>query len=132
MSPDHELNLSPFVECGLSNWTLGYRDASSEIVVASVEVPSELIERALFANVSVEIALLSDGEIVSVANGTVSACSCAKKIISVDALVELFLSKDNLHMEEVTESELKVLLERLQKSVQAVKRTIALLERTTD
>lgn len=132
MSPDRELHVSPFVERGSSNWTLGYRDASSAIVLASVEVPSELIENAFFSNVSVEIALLNDGAIVSVANGMASACSFAKTIVSVDVLVESFLSKKNLHMEEVTENELKILLEKLQKSVQAVQRTIALLERTTD
>lgn len=128
MLPEQALHLSPFVECGLSSWTFGYRDLSRDIVVASVEVPSELIEQAVFANVSVEIELLGDGEVVSVANGAVSAWSCAKKIVPVDALVESFLSKSNLHMEEVTEIELKGLLERLQKSVQAVQRAIALFE----
>ncbi|KRR13637.1 hypothetical protein CQ10_38725 [Bradyrhizobium valentinum] len=100
-------------------------------VVASVEIPSELIERAVLANVSVEISLSADGEIASAASGTASACSSAKEVISVDQLVERFLGSDNLHMEEATERELQVLLERLQKSVGAVERSIALYRQAT-
>ena len=130
MSPDPvELRLSPFAELDRTTSNVGYRDASTGQVVASIEIPSEFIERAVLARVSLEIALSASGEVASAAHGPDSACSSLKKIVSLDDLVEAFLADNNLHMEEATERELRTLLERLQKSVQAVQRTIALLER---
>jgi len=133
MSPDPvELRFRPFAELDRATSNVGYRDASTGQVVASIEVPVELIERTVLANVSVEIALSADGEIASAAHGRASDCSSLKKIVSVDDLVEAFLADSNLHMEETTEKELRTLLERLKKSVRAVQRTITLLERATN
>jgi hypothetical protein len=126
----NELRLSPFAECGRTTSNIGYRDVLTGQVVASIEIPSELIERAVLANVFVEISFSGDGEIASTANGVASACSPARKVISVDRLVETFLDGDNLRMEEVTEQELRALLDRLQKSVQAVQRAISLVKAT--
>jgi len=94
--------------------------------VSSVEIPSELVERAVLDRVSVEIAFSSDGRIASAAAGGGSASS--KKMIHVDELVERFLTSNNLHLEEVTIFELRGLLERLEISVRAVQRSIARLE----
>ncbi len=131
MSQDpKELRVSPFAEYGQSTSNIGYRDMLTGQVVASVAIPSELVERAVLANVLVEITLSGDGEIASTANGVASACSPARKIISVDGLVETFLDGNNLRMEETTERELGELLDRLQKSVQAVQRAISLAKAT--
>ena len=131
MSHDpNELRLSPFAECGRTTSNIGYRDVLTGQVAASIEIPSELIERAVMANVSVEITLSGDGEIASTANGAASTCSPARKVILVDKLVEMFLDVDNLHREEATERELRALLDRLQKSVQAVQRRISLVQAT--
>ncbi|WP_315730710.1 MULTISPECIES: hypothetical protein [unclassified Bradyrhizobium] len=123
--------MGPFVEYGRATLKVGYRDASTGQVVTLVEIPSEAVERAIFANISVEIALSGDGEIASTATGTLSGCSIAKNTMSIDRLVEALLSSDNLHMEEVTEQDLEALLARLQKSVDAVQRSIALLQHAT-
>ncbi|MBB4360631.1 hypothetical protein GGD66_008147 [Bradyrhizobium sp. CIR48] len=123
--------MRPFVEYGGATSNVGYRDASTGQVVTLVEIPSEAIERAIFASVSVEIALSGDGEIASTATGTLSGCSIAKNTMSIDQLVEAFLSSDNLHMEEVTKQDLEGLLARLQKSIDAVRRSIALLQLAT-
>lgn len=53
----NELRLGPYAECGRTTSNIGYRDVLTGQVAASVEIPSELIERAVLANVSVEIAL---------------------------------------------------------------------------
>jgi hypothetical protein len=126
----NEQRLSPFVEGGRLTLNIGYRDAPTGQVVASIEIPLELIERAVLTRVSVEIALSADGEIVSTANGVTFACSSARKTISVDKLVEMFLDRKNLHMEEATDRELGRLLNRLQNSVQAVQRAISLVQAT--
>ncbi|MCK1641225.1 hypothetical protein IVA95_27425 [Bradyrhizobium sp. 157] len=94
--------------------------------MSSVEIPSELIERAVLDRVSVEIALSGDGQIASTATGSGSAS--AKKMIHVDELVEAFLTSSNLHLEEATVFDLRKLLERLEKSVRAVQRSIAQFE----
>ncbi len=123
--------MRPFVEYGRATSNVGYRDASTGQVVTFVEIPSETVERAIFASVSVEIALSGGGEIASTATGTLSGCSIAKNAMLIDQLVEAFLSSDNLHMEEVTEQDLEALLARLQKSVDAVRCSIALLQHAT-
>jgi hypothetical protein len=128
MSPSPiEIGLSPFAESGRTTSTVGYRDRLTGQVVASVEIPSELIESTVLAKISVEVVLSGDGQIASTANS--AACPSARKTISVDKLVEVFLDNHNLHLEEATERELRALLERLQKSVHAVQHSIARLRR---
>jgi hypothetical protein len=128
----NELRLNPFAECGRTTSNIGYRDVLTGQVVASVEIPIELIERTVLAEVSVEIALSSKGHIAAAASGGASVCSSAMKTVSIDNLVEAFLDSDNLQKEEATERELSELLQRLQKSVQAVQHALALLRQTTD
>ncbi|WOH63623.1 hypothetical protein [Bradyrhizobium sp. BWA-3-5] len=131
MSPDPvKARLGPFVESGQSITNVGYRDVLTGQVVSSVEIPSELVERAVLDRVSVEIALSTDGQIASSATGGGAASS--KKMIHVDELVETFLTSNNLHLEEATALDLRRLLERLEKSVRAVKRSIAELEEVSN
>jgi hypothetical protein len=125
-----EPRLGPFVESGHRIMNVGYRDELTGQVVSSVEIPSELVERAVLDRVSVEIAFSGDGQIASTATGSGSASS--KAMVHVDELVETFLTSNNLHLEEVTILELRRLLERLEISVQAVQRSIAQLEETSN
>ena len=129
MSPDSvEPTLRAFAVCGRHTANIGYCDASTGRVTASVEIPTQVIERAVLENTSVEITLLSDGEITSAVASTASDRLLTKTSAPVDQLVEAFLSSKNLFLEEATEAELRTLLERLQKSVRDVERTIANLE----
>ncbi|WP_407175358.1 hypothetical protein [Bradyrhizobium sp. STM 3562] len=131
MPPDPiELRLGPFVESGRSITNVGYRDLLTGQIVSSVEIPSELIERAVLDGVSVEIGFSADGQIASAANG--GASSSSTKMIHIDELVQTFLASDNLHMEEVTVLDLKRLLEKLEKAAQAVKQSITLLEQVSN
>jgi hypothetical protein len=127
VSQDDKLRLTPFAKCGETTSIVGYRDDSSGIVVASVELPTELIERSILANVSIEITLSGSGEVTSAASNTASGSSSSIKTISLDDLVDMLLDCENIHMEETTENELRILLETLQKSVRAVQRAIATL-----
>lgn len=95
--------------------------------MTSVELPVELIERTVLANVSIEISLSGTGEISSAASGVASNLCSANRTIWLDELVDVLLDRTNIHMEETTESELKILLERLQKSIRAVQRAIAIM-----
>ncbi|OKO87640.1 hypothetical protein AC629_13325 [Bradyrhizobium sp. NAS80.1] len=101
------------------------------MVVASVDLPAELIERTVIDNVSIEISLSAAGEITSTASGMASNFCSTNRTISLDHLVDMLLERDNLHMEETTEIELGILLERLQKSISAVQRAIAIINPAT-
>ncbi|MGY3591474.1 hypothetical protein ACVIGB_008946 [Bradyrhizobium sp. USDA 4341] len=127
-----ELRLRPFVKCGREISNVGYLDISTGRVVASLEVPLEVIERAVLANVSVDMVLASDGKIASSVAGEASACSSAVKTVSIDHLIQEFLACDNLRLEEATQEELKMLLNRLQDSARAVQRAIASFERSAN
>lgn len=127
-----KLRLSPFVKCGREISNVGYVDVSTGRVVASLEVPLELIERAVLANASVEIALAGDGRIASSVAGGATVCSSAVKTISIDQLIQGFLTSSNLRMEETTQAELRTLLKRLQDSARAVQHAIASFERSAN
>lgn len=118
------LRISPFAQFGQDVSTIGYRDLSSGQVVSSVELPTEIIEQSALANIAIRIVLSASGEIISFANSATATLSSATRRISVDDLVESLLDHDNLRMEEVTESELRILLERLRRSARAVESAI--------
>ncbi|MCK1274426.1 hypothetical protein IVB46_04110 [Bradyrhizobium sp. 61] len=122
------LTFGAFAECSLDTATVGYRDASTGSVIASLEIPVQVIERAVLENASVDITLLSNGEIASAVVGAASDC-LLRTTVSIDSLVDAFLTNENLDKEEATEAELRTLLGRLYKSVEVVERTIQLLGR---
>ena len=124
MSPADKLRLSPFANCGETTSIFGYRDDFSGTVVASVELPTELIERSIFANHSIGITLSGSGEVTSAASNIVSGSCSYTQTISLSDLVDMLLDRENIRLEETTESELKILLERLQQSIRAVQRVI--------
>ncbi|WP_440639443.1 hypothetical protein ACSHT2_34050 [Bradyrhizobium sp. PUT101] len=127
MPLEREHYLSPFVQLEKATLTAGYRDASSGISMASIELPAELIEAVVLSNISIEIALSGAGEISSTASGTMTDSSAATSI-SLDKLVEVLLEQNNIRQEETTESELRTLLGKLEKSVRAVQQAIELLK----
>lgn len=124
-----DLTFGAFAKCCQSTATIGYRDALTGTVIASIEIPAQVIERAVLENASVEITLLEDGQIASAVTGPASDCFSVRTSVSIDHLVDAFVASQNLHKEEATEAELRTLLGRLHKSVEAVERTIRLLGR---
>ncbi|WP_143109008.1 hypothetical protein [Bradyrhizobium sp. Rc3b] len=95
--------------------------------MTSIEFPAELIERTVLANLSIEVSLSGAGEITSTASGVASNLCSANRTISLDELVDMLLDRKNIYMEETTESDLKILLERLQKSIRSVQHAIAMM-----
>lgn len=67
-----DLTFGAFAKCDQSTATVGYHDASTGSVIASLEIPAQVIERAVLENASVEITLLGDGEIASAVAGPAS------------------------------------------------------------
>ncbi len=131
VSQDDKLRLTPFAKCGEATSIVGYRDDSSGKVVASVELPTELIGRSILANFSIEITLSGSGEITSTASNTAYGSTSSIKTVLLDDLVDMLLDRENIHLEETTESDLRIFLETLHKSIRAVERAIATLNPAT-
>ncbi|WKA29520.1 hypothetical protein [Bradyrhizobium roseum] len=127
IQPDNS-SFGAFAECGQTTATVGFRDASTGGVIASIIIPAQVIESAVLENASVEITLLGDGEIGSSVAGPASDRFSLRSSVTVDQLVEAFVNSQNLHKEEATVAELATLLKRLHKSVEAVERAIRLFE----
>jgi hypothetical protein len=123
-----QLSVGAFAKCGPTTATIGFRDASTGVVIASIEIPAQVVEGAVLENSTVEITLLGDGEIGSAVAGPASDCFSLRSSVTIDQLVEAFVSSQNLHKEEATVAELMALLGRLHKSVDAVERAIRLFE----
>lgn len=123
-----QLSVGAFAECGQTTATVGFRDASTGVVIASIEIPAQVVEGAVLKDAAVEITLLGDGEIGSAVAGAASDCFSLRSSVTIDQLVEAFVSSQNLHKEEATLAELMALLGRLHKSVDAVERAIRLFE----
>ncbi|WP_316233768.1 hypothetical protein [Bradyrhizobium sp. SZCCHNPS2010] len=122
-----EPTLGAFTICGESTAKVGYRDLATGSVIVSIEIPTQVVERAILANALLEISLSGDGEVACTVDSAGSDCS-SRTSTSIDRLVEQLLSDARLYMEETTEAELRTLLQRLRKSARAVERTIALLQ----
>jgi hypothetical protein len=97
---------------------VGYRGASGEHAVAFLEVPVDLVGDAIAGRDPIKISMSYKGEV-----GT----SVTQMTVPLDELVQALLRPDALRMEEPTRAELMLLLERLQRSLEAVKSTIGLL-----
>lgn len=122
------LSVGAFAECGQTTATVGFRDASTGGVISSIEIPAQVIEGAVLEHASVEITLLGDGEIGSAVAGPASDFVSLRSNVTIDQLVEAFVNSQNLHKEEATVADLRTLLGRLHKSVEAVERAIRLYE----
>lgn len=123
-----ELTFGAFVQCSQSAAIVGLRDASTGNIIASIEIPAHVIEGAILENVSVDLALMGDGVIASAVAGPASDFLSLRASMTIDRLVEAYVNSENLHKEEVTVAELRALLGRLHKSVEAVERAIDLFK----
>jgi hypothetical protein len=127
IQPDHR-SFGAFAECGRTTATVGFRDTSTGVVIGSIEIPAAVIEGAVLESASVEITLLGDGKIGSAVAGAASDCFSLRANVTIDQLVEAFVNSQNLHKEEATVADLRALLKRLHRSVEAVERAIRLFE----
>lgn len=118
--------LKPFVESDGGQYRLGYRVVGNAKVVLAVEMPAPIIEQAVVREASLSVRIDAEGKVITglsmshIADGV----NFPSETAPIDDLVRRVTDAENLHMEEVTADDLKILLERLERSVGFVKAAI--------
>lgn len=108
-------------------YRFGYRDSESGTVVAAIEIPAGLLEEEISSNLTSSCRLTPDGKLISESSfeyGKVSA-GIGISPVPLDQLIRTTLAPQNLHMEEATIADLRIMLERLEESISLVKETLA-------
>jgi hypothetical protein len=109
-----------------------YRAVGTENVVASVEIPTRLVEEMILCGSRLSVRLTPDGQVISELSFQNHAASSIEKWagpLPLDQLICAALAPQNLCMEEATTEELTILLQRLEDSAKLVR---AVLTRCTE
>lgn len=105
---------------------IGYRADAVGSILASVELPVELLEQEVVGGLELVTTIRPSGEIVSQIFGSSgSALEGACSIVSIDRLVSQTVDRDNLRLEEVPAGELSGLLRSLEASIEHVRTALA-------
>lgn len=105
---------------------IGYRADGVDSILASVELPVEVLEREIAGGLELVTTISASGEIVSQIFGSSgSVLEGARSIVSIDRLVLQTVDKDSLRLEELPASELNGLLKSLEASVEHVRTALA-------
>ncbi|HVR59562.1 MAG TPA: hypothetical protein VMT72_22345 [Pseudolabrys sp.] len=129
--------IEPFIErLGLHQarrsdgaYRFGYRAVGTENVVASVEIPTTLVEEMILCGSRLSVRLTPDGQVIpelSFQNHAASSIEKWSGPLPLDRLISAALAPQNLHMEEATTEELATLLKRLEDSASLVKAMLTL------
>ncbi|WP_027582039.1 hypothetical protein [Bradyrhizobium sp. Ai1a-2] len=105
---------------------IGYRADGVESILASVELPVEVLEQQIADGLELVTTISASGEIVSQIFGSSGlALEGARSIVSIDSLVSQTVDADSLRMEELPVSELNGLLRSLEASIEHVRTALA-------
>lgn len=105
---------------------IGYRAEGTDVILASVELPVEILEQEIASGLELVTAIRPSGEIVSQifgSSGTV--LEATRSIVSIDRLVSQTVDRDSLRLEELRASELNGLLRSLEASIDRVRTALA-------
>lgn len=105
---------------------VGYRADGADYILASVELPIEVLEQEIVGRLELVTTISPSGEIVSQifgSSGLVLARLCST--ISIDHLVSQTVDSDKLRQEELPTSELSGLLSSLEASIERVRTALA-------
>lgn len=108
---------------------IGYRADGMDFILASVELPVEVLEQEIAGGLELVTTMRPSGEIVSQIFGSSGlALEVPHSSVPIDRLVSQTVDRDSLRLEELPTSELSVLLRSLEASIEHVR--AALAERT--
>lgn len=101
---------------------VGYRAAGSNQTLASVELPIQVLERAVLSGLELSTTVTPAGEIVShIFGSSQSALPDLRSVNSIATLVSQTVSPNNLRLEEVSTTELGNLLKSLELAIKHVR-----------
>ncbi len=129
-------DIEPFAEkwrsaenhLGTAQYRVGYRLSTNQAVLAHVEIPAEAVERAVLTELSIAPRISSDGRVtadVLIKNDVASRAHVDVTTTPIDQLVIRVTASETLRVEETQASELRVLLDLLERSVSAVRAALA-------
>jgi hypothetical protein len=92
-----------------------------------MEIPAARLEEAISSNLTSSCTLTPDGNLISEPLFEYGNASAARSVfpIPLDQLVRATLAAQNLHMEEATIANLRIMLQRLEESTSVVRETLA-------
>ncbi|MGX0961490.1 hypothetical protein AB7M63_001939 [Bradyrhizobium japonicum] len=120
----------PFVEqVSLTDGRLlriGYRADGVDSILASVELPVEVLEQEIAGGLELVTTIRPSGEIVSQIFGSSGlALEGLRSIVSIECLVSQTVDSESLRLEELPTSELSGLLRSLEASIEQVRTALA-------
>ncbi|XIA68011.1 hypothetical protein ACFIOY_20280 [Bradyrhizobium sp. TZ2] len=126
------VQLEPFAEVGGDTYRFGYRSVGVSDHVSAVEVPIQIVEKALLTRASLTVRIDPDGKVISHMLWSHAADITADSptdVEALDVLIRRAVNTENLRMEETTVSDLNALLQRLECSISLVKDAISQISR---
>ncbi|WP_375305649.1 hypothetical protein WI560_27060 [Bradyrhizobium sp. A11] len=113
---------------GPTGYRAGFRCRETGNVVCALELPASIVETTILKAAKLNVTVAPDGHIRLSVRGI--ACEDISDGLpsiagSIDQLIAQSVADDNLHLEEVTSSDLNSLLHRLERSISLVKEAIA-------
>jgi hypothetical protein len=137
MTRPQSLNSEPFVELlgsthpSANAYRFGYRIVGTANVISAIDVPADMVERALISRKPLSARIAPNGDIIpeiSNSNPIDNTADVTSETSQIDDLIRRTLNAENLRMEEASVADLKMLLDRLERSVSLVKEAIIQLE----
>ncbi|MFK4525273.1 hypothetical protein ABIF90_003254 [Bradyrhizobium japonicum] len=105
---------------------VGYRADGADSILASVELPVEVLEQEIVSSLELVTTISPSGEIVSQIFGSSGlVLERPRSTASIDRLVSQTVGSDNLRLEELPTSELSGLLRSLEASIEHVRAALA-------
>lgn len=124
-------SLEPFVERirsqGLDQCCVGYRLQDGE-VVSSIIVSASLLGNFLVADSSIDLRLSIDGFVSANVSELAGDIGAPRSVLAIDDLLRDALTTENLRLEEASIQQLRALQDRLEASVNMVRRVINQIE----
>jgi hypothetical protein len=114
---------------GPARYRAGYRLRDTGKVICTVELPASVTESTVYGHSKLAIAATTNGYIQSSVVGLASLNGTTPVAAEpIDLLIEHVTAVENLRLEEATVEDLKMLLQRLERSVSLAKEAIARLD----
>jgi len=135
MSGDANPPIEPFVEQnelggnerGPRSYRFGYRLKNTKQVLSMIDIPAEMVDRALTVGFSLTIQMTPSGDVSPVLIGDddiAITSSSVSTITSLECLVADAVSTENLRLEEAGLVELELLRQRLERAIRLVKEAL--------
>jgi|SRR5579871_4193181 len=120
-SPDGALNPSQY--------RIGYRFPATRAIFTQIEIPAEVIERAVLSKLLVVPRMTSDGTVtadIPVQGDLTSNDPLEVAPVPIHELVVRAMAPENLRLEEAKISDLRTLLDLLEQSISKVRTAVAM------